>query len=810
MRSGLASRSSIRRTVGACGQAAISATLCALLAGLPVLAEAPATTRKPAAAENAGQIQGTERVLHALNRMTFGPRPGDVAAVEKMGVNKWFEMQLNPGRIDDSALDARLAEYPATLMRLDALESKYPSPGELRQMMTGRLALPADPTERALVQDQIAFYAMAQENKGKISEAQAQAGINGQATNMKKAGAQAAPGQAADGAAMNGAPVDASATPAQSATQTAAQSAAAARRARRAQIAAGQNAMNEASPDGSTMSPGDKPVSPAEMAADPITGQNVPAAAKVPQAEVQRVLALAPEQRMQALLTMPPRELVRFRASLTGDEATELGNGLTPTQRETLVALAGSQRMVGLEAMESRLDRDIYSNRQLEAVMTDFWLNHFNVYAAKSQVEPYLLPSYERDTIRPHALGKFEDLLVATAESPAMLVYLDNFKSDGPDSARSVRVKQAQQRFSTNPKLKQVATGLNENYGRELMELHTLGVNGGGYTQADVTNVSKVFTGWTLNKPYAGSAFTFDPSRHEPGSKVVLGKTIQYRPGADGVQEGLEVLHMLATSPATARFISTKLAVRFVSDDPPAALVDRMAAAFLKSDGDMKVVLRTMFDSPEFWSPAVYRAKVKTPLEFVVSAARASDLQVTKTQALVQSLGKLGMPLYGMQTPNGYGWKQADWVSTGALVSRLNFSLVLSDDRIPGTRTEWTTLLGETGVGTAGVKPASFSPGTTEDAAAKEKRLELILLGAPVSERTRATVLSQSTDQDVAAQAEAQFDLSNKGGGKLARYQGKGADKEQKRLDRVGRGPEDPQAAVMAGLLLGSPDFQRR
>ena len=486
MRSGLASRSSISRTVAACGQAAVSATLCALMAGQPVLAEDPGATGKPAAAANAGQLEGSERVLHALNRMTFGPRPGDVAAVEKMGLNKWFEMQLNPGRIDDSPLNARLAEYPATLMPLDALESKYPSPGELRQMMTGRLALPSDPTQRAMVQDQIAFYAMAQENKGKITDAQAQAGINGQATNMKKAGAPAAPGQAADGAAMNGAQTDGDPTPAQTA---------AARRARRAQIAAGQNAMDEASSDGGTMGAGDKPVTPAEMAADPMAGKGLPAGGKVPQAEVQRVLALQPEQRMQALLAMQPRQLVRFRGSLTNEEATQLGDGLTPAQRETLAALGGSVRMVGLEAMESRLDRDIYSNRQLEAVMTDFWLNHFNVYAAKNQNEPYLLPSYERDTIRPHALGRFEDLLVATAESPAMLVYLDNFKSDGPDSARSVRVKQAQQRFGANGKLKQVATGLNENYGRELMELHTLGVNGGGYTQADVTNVSKVFTG---------------------------------------------------------------------------------------------------------------------------------------------------------------------------------------------------------------------------------------------------------------------------------------------------------------------------
>ncbi len=226
--------------------------------------------------------------------------------------------------------------------------------------------------------------------------------------------------------------------------------------------------------------------------------------------------------------------------------------------------------------------------------------------------------------------------------------------------------------------MKQASAGLNENYGRELMELHTLGVNG-GYTQADVTNVAKVFTGWGLAAKGAGNGqaaagyqagqFEFNERRHEPGSKTVLGRTIH----EGGEKEGLEVLHMLATSPATAQFVSEKLAVRFVSDAPPQALVDRMAASFLKSNGDIKTVLRTMFQAPEFWSSEVYRAKVKTPEEFVISAVRASGAEVKNPQALVQSLDKLGMPLYGMQTPNGYSWMKDGWVSTGALVSRMNF-----------------------------------------------------------------------------------------------------------------------------------------
>jgi hypothetical protein len=309
--------------------------------------------------------------------------------------------------------------------------------------------------------------------------------------------------------------------------------------------------------------------------------------------------------------------------------------------------------------------------------------------------------------------------------------------------------------------------------------------------------VAKVFTGWGLDRPYQGGDFQFEERRHEPGPKTVLGTTID----ENGEHEGLEVLHMLATSPATAHFISTKLAIRFVSDNPPASLVDKMAASFLKSNGDIKTVLRTMFDAPEFWSTDAYRAKVKTPEEFVISALRASGAQVTSPQALVQSLNKLGQPLYGMQTPNGYSWMKDGWVSTGALVSRMNFSLVLTGDRIPGVRVDWTELLGEK---PAGFVPAAYTPSKVDPTAAKEKRLEQILLGMPVSDRTRATVIGQSNDENVTSQAETQFDLG--GGGKGQRY-----------LPKGGRGqgvtqaaPDDAQAAVMAGLLLGSPEFQRR
>jgi len=342
------------------------------------------------------------------------------------------------------------------------------------------------------------------------------------------------------------------------------------------------------------------------------------------------------------------------------------------------------------------------------------------------------------------------------------------------------------------------------------MELHTLGVScevsrdhtaaeldpacGRGYTQADVAEVAKVFSGWTIERPGQGGEYRFEERRHEPGKKTVLGQTIR----ENGEKEGGEVLHMLAMSPATARFISTKLAVRFVSDNPPSALVDRMAKSYLASGGEIRSVLRTMFDSPEFWSPEVYRVKVKTPLEFVTSALRATDADVTNAVPLVQALGRLGMPLYGMQTPNGYSWESEPWVSTGALVSRMNFALVLSGDRLPGTRTDGPLLLGTQ---PRSAEPVSLSTeGSSSAEGIEERRLEAILVGMPVSDRTRQAVLTQSSDGAVPKQAERDFALP--GAGVAPAISPSGQSGEVSAPERRER--------VMAGLLLGSPEFQRR
>ncbi|HTC74555.1 MAG TPA: DUF1800 domain-containing protein [Edaphobacter sp.] len=725
-------------------RALVAGVLCVLVAGQPVVAAAAES--KPAASTQ--QIQGEQRVLHALNRFTFGPRPGDVAAVQTIGLKRWFEQQLNSSSIDDSALDQRLEMFPAMKMSQAEMIRRYPSPQVLRQMIERNIPLPSDPVEHAIYADEIAFY--------KAARAKQEAK---QAADAKANGETMSPAMTKD---------------------------------------------SEESKDKAAL-PGDG-VDPA-----------VPAMATHEEQfysglEAVKILNLPPDERIRRILAMPPSELIAFRKSLSQAELAEAAEGLSPMERETLAALQGSPRMIGAELLQSRMLRDVYSERQLEAVMTDFWLNHFNVYIKKNQNEPYMLPAYERETIRPHALGKFEDLLVATAKSPAMLMYLDNWQSIGPDSIAAKNGGRFAQ-YAQNPQVKQALKdrGLNENYARELMELHTLGVQcevsadrpvnmldkacGQGYTQQDVTQVAKVLTGWTIDQPFRSGGYQFEPRRHEPGTKTVLGKTI----GESGESEGLQVLHMLAASPATAKFISTKLAVRFVSDTPPPTLVDRMAKAFLASNGDIKTVLRTMFDSPEFWSPEVYRAKMKTPEEFVVSAVRASGADVKNAIPLVQSLEKLGMPLYGMQTPNGYSWMAETWVNTGDLVSRMNFALGLSSDRIPGVQTDWTRLLGETG---AGMAPVALKEG--DAAAAKEAKLELLLLGQAVSDRTRSTVLQQFQNQGMQQQAEKDFSIRANDFEPMAQVLNPAA------LKPTGRPPLDREAAMMAGLLLGSPEFQRR
>jgi uncharacterized protein (DUF1800 family) len=312
----------------------------------------------------------------------------------------------------------------------------------------------------------------------------------------------------------------------------------------------------------------------------------------------------------------------------------------------------------------ARLVRAAYSERQLEELLVDVWFNHFNVFAGKGRVAIFL-PAYERDAIRPHVLGRFRDLLGATAQHPAMLFYLDNWLSVNPNAQ--------DRKVAGNRQVAARKRGLNENYARELLELHTLGVDG-GYSQDDIVNVARAFTGWTIGP---NQAFRFARAQHDEGVKTVLGRRL---PAGGGVRDGELVLDIVAAHPSTARHIATKLARRFVSDTPPDALVARAAARFTETGGDLREVVRTIVTSPEFFAPEARQAKVKTPLEFVVSAVRTRDAGLPEPQVLVRALRQLGMPLYMCQPPTGYDDTAESWISPGALVTRINVAQQIAGD----------------------------------------------------------------------------------------------------------------------------------
>jgi uncharacterized protein (DUF1800 family) len=405
------------------------------------------------------------------------------------------------------------------------------------------------------------------------------------------------------------------------------------------------------------------------------------------------------------------------------------------------------EREVVAELDEQKILRATYSERQLQAVLTDFWFNHFNVFAGKGP-ERIMLTEYERDTIRPRVLGNFRDLLGATAHSPAMLFYLDNWMSTDPNGPHMTMADEMRQRrrgglFGVGrpgrPQLlpqqqkqnNKRPTGLNENYGRELMELHTLGVDG-GYTQKDVVEVARCFTGWTISQPRQGGGFRFDPRMHDDGEKHVLGHTIK---AGGGERDGEQVLDILAHHPSTARFISTKLARRFISDSPPQALIDRASKRFLDTNGDLREVVRTIVESPEFFAADAYRAKVKTPFEFVVSTLRASSADVQGPVGLIRTMQQLAMPLYQAQPPTGYADTADAWVNTGGLVNRMNFALALVQNKIQGVRVD----LPSTDVGTARDElvrtllqaDASDATLATMEKATDLPRLTALALGAP-------------------------------------------------------------------------------
>jgi uncharacterized protein (DUF1800 family) len=541
-----------------------------------------------------------QQILHALNRLTFGPRPGDVETVRKMGLKKWIDQQLHPERVaENPEVAARLRPLESLQMSAAEIATNYPPPQVLRAMTQGLLPLPADPEARQRAELQMQRL-----------------------------------------------------------------------RARR-----------EAKEDG-----------------DVKTKAQGKGGDRLQQAMRQQVMSVA-----------------------------------DPVERRKLIADKAPQQVLPYDLNEAKLYRAIYSNRQLEEQMADFWFNHFNVYIDKG-ADRILTSTYERDAIRPHVFGKFRDLLEATAQSPAMLFYLDNWQSVSPELGQ----RDINQRAKLRAKAKQ-ARGLNENYARELMELHTLGVDG-GYTQHDIIEVARCFTGWTISQPNRGGEFIYNDRVHDKGEKNVLGVRI---PAGGGRADAEKVLDILARHPSTARFISTKLARKFVADDPPPALIDRMAKTFHDTDGDIRAVMSTMFDSKEFFSEGAFQAKVKTPLELVVSAIRASDAEVDFAIPLSMQIAQLGEPLYRKIEPTGYSGANSEWVNSAALLARMNFALALADNRVPGSKVDATKFADD---------PAAVA---------------------------RLILFHEASQQTL--------------------------DSIKKALAQ-----REPTPALVAGLMLGSPDFQRR
>lgn len=492
------------------------------------------------------------------------------------------------------------------------------------------------------------------------------------------------------------------------------------------------------------------------------------------------------------------------------------------------------------QIIANRVLRDVYSEKQLQEVMVDFWQNHFNVYAGKAAIRWYI-PSYERDVLRKNALGNFKDLVVGTAQHPAMLFFLDNFESVSPDS-QGANPGGGLQRFITNGKLDprararikqqqgltdeqidqrvrqaqqqgQQRRGINENYARELMELHTLGVDG-GYTQKDVQEVARCFTGWTIfdARGYRRAAgamiqgtddrrydrlarqqgvpdgtdsgeFFFNSRWHDNGEKTVLGQKIK----GDGEKDGLKVIDILVKSPATAKFLAKKLAVKFVSDNPSEALVGRVAQAFQKSDGDIKTTLRALFNDPEFFAPENYRAKIKTPFEVAVSTIRALGAETNSSPALIALINKMGEVPYGYQAPTGYPDTAEDWVNTGALLERMNFAIAFSSNRIPGTRVDLKKFEG------------------TDRHKMLDNAIAMVLSGE-ISPATKAALVKQ-LEQPL---PEAKAGTEIKDGDLTVPDMRDGQEGPPNRQARLLAPSGNAEIFKVVSLVLGSPEFQRQ
>jgi uncharacterized protein (DUF1800 family) len=513
------------------------------------------------------------------------------------------------------------------------------------------------------------------------------------------------------------------------------------------------------------------------------------------------------------------------------------------------------QQELQRQFVNQKILRATYSNNQLRELLTDFWFNHFNVSVTKNDCAEFI-PAYERDVIRPNVFGKFQDLLLATAKSPAMLMYLDNFTSAGANSNQNNPINgQLRKKFAAQlqqmgdsmqmqrqvlNKLQQAKKnqGLNENYAREVMELHTLGVDG-GYTQQDVTQAARILTGWTVypmgNYGYGGAMkniidkigednlkergfvhdgdFLFAINRHDMGEKVVLGKNF---PANGGYEEGVELLTMLAHHPSTARFITRKIAVRFVSDNPPQSLLDKMAKTFTEKDGDISQVLITMVSSPEFWSKESLREKTKSPFELAISSARSLDADIKAPFQLYNWITKMGQKLYFYQAPTGFPDKGQYWINTGALLNRMNFGLALASNRIPGVRVDLAALNNHHEPESSDAALITYGKLILPERNLDEtvKRLTPLLndpnLVKKVDDAAGKTAAPQQANAMQSNDMTMKDDvmLNNKNEGKVRLNKGGGKNDSLAALQ--GAQGNNSMLSQVVGIIIGSPEFQRK
>jgi len=583
------------------------------------------------------RLSQDQQIAQALNRLTFGPRPGDVEEVRRLGVAKWIELQLHPDNIPENPeLGPKLKPLETLRMELPEVVKEYtPAQQQLNMMRPMGLMnnlLPPEDMRKVLngtAEERTAVLRSLDPEKRRQVLVSLPPNVLMYTPEFQKEGEEA----------------------------------------RKIQQEEVQKEIRRRNPQLNDL------LNPDQMTA-------------ARSGNKQQLLALFayldPDKRPLVASLLPPQSLAAL-----------------PELRRQAQFQRTPRQVVSQDLKEAKVFRAVYSNRQLEEVLVDFWFNHFNVDQAKNvpqvpNLVHLLIGDYERDAIRPHVLGHFKDLLLATARHPAMLYYLDNWESMaplgidvGPFAPRRGNLNGVADSIIPSP-LARLAHGLNENYGREVMELHTLGVNG-GYAQQDVIAVSRCFTGWTVRDPEKPE-FVFAPFMHDYGEKIVLGHKIA---AGGGEQDGLQAIDILAHHPATAKFISRELAQRFVADNPPQPLVDRMARTFAKTDGDLRAVLEIMFTSPEFFSEGAWQAKVKSPFEMVVSAVRAFGAEVSDAFTLVQKIADLGEPLYNKLEPNGYPNTADMWLSTVGVMGRMNFSTALASGLVPGVEIDPSRLAGK-------------------------------------------------------------------------------------------------------------------